>query len=85
MGLIQRTDWNQLIWHVPEDWEVVGGKKSMFTMERAFHEKFLKTGLIPHNLTEGKYEITLEIRLGTFPSRIYVPFVFMNVIPEDFE
>ena len=85
MGLIQRTDWNQLIWHVPEDWEVIGGKKSMFTMERAFHEKFLKTGIIPHNLTEGKYEITLEIRLGTFPSRIYIPFVFMNAIPEAFE
>ena len=85
MGLIQRTDWNELIWHVPEDWEVKGGKRAMFTMERAFHEKYLKTGIIPHNLTQGKYEITLEIRLGTFPSRIYVPFVFMNAIDEDIE
>ena len=54
-------------------------------MERAFHEKYLKTGIVPHNLTQGKYEITLEIRLGTFPSRIYVPFVFMNALDEDIE
>lgn len=80
MGLIQRTDWNELIWHVPEDWEVIGGKKAMFTMERAFHEKFFSTGIIPHNITEAKYEILLEIRLGTFPSRIFVPFVFMNTL-----
>ena len=85
MGLIQRPEWNELIWHVPEDWEVKGGTRSMCTMERAFHEKHLKTGIIPHNLTQGKYEITLEISLGTFPSRIYVPFVFMNAIDEDIE
>ncbi len=82
MGLIQRTDWNEIIWHMPDSWEAIGGKKSAFTMERAFHEKFYKTGFIPHDLTESKYEILLEIRLGTFPSRIFIPFVFMNALPE---
>ncbi len=82
MGLIQRTDWNELIWHIPDGWEAIGGRKSMFTMERAFHEKFFKTGIVPHDLTEAKYEIVLEVRLGTFPSRIFIPFVFMKALSE---
>ncbi|MBQ8410039.1 MAG: ADP-ribosylglycohydrolase family protein [Clostridia bacterium] len=80
MGWIQRTDWNKIVWHIPEEWEAIGGRESMFTMERAWHEKYYSTGVIPHNLTEGKYEVTLEIRLGTFPSRIYIPFVFMKTL-----
>ncbi len=80
MGWIQRTDWNEVIWHIPEEWEAIGGKKSMFTMERAWHEKYYSTGIIPHNVTEGKYEVLLELRLGTFPSRIYIPFVFMKTL-----
>ncbi len=82
MGLIQRTDWNEIIWHLPESWEAIGGKKTSFAMERAFHEKYYKTGFVPHGLTESKYEILLELRLGTFPSRIFIPFVFMNTLPE---
>lgn len=80
MGLIQRTDWNELIWHIPEEWEAIGGKRTMFTMERAFHTKYYSTGIVPHGLNEGRYEVMLEIRLGTFPSRIFIPFVFMKTL-----
>ncbi len=78
-GLLQRGDWNEMVWHIPEEWEAIGGKKSCFTLEVPFHEKFIKTGIIPHALNEAKYEAVLELRLSTFPSRIFVPFVFLRV------
>ncbi len=77
-GYFQRSDWNRVILHVPEEWEAIGGRESMFTMNLPWHPKKFKTGFIPHNLQKGKYDITIEIQLGCFPSRIYIPITVMR-------
>ena len=81
-GYFQRSDWNEVIVHVPEDWEVIGGRETMFTMQLPWHPKTFKTGIIPHNLKGGRYDATIEIRLGCFPSRIYIPLTFMRTLQE---
>ncbi len=79
-GYFQRSDWTTVIWHLPEEWEAIGGRESMLTMDLPWHKRYYKTGFIPHNLQAGKYEVLLEIRLGASPSRLYFPLVLMKTL-----
>ena len=66
---------------MPPEWEAVGGRESSVAM-RAYwrYEQKFKTGIIPHDLKAGRHYVTLEIRQEGNPSRIFIPFTFMNTL-----
>ena len=77
----QHADWLTLVWHMPPEWEAVGGRESTVVLrEYEKCDQVFKTGIIPHELRAGRYPITLEIRQEGNPSRIYIPFTFMNTL-----
>ena len=77
----QHGDWLTLVWHLPPEWEAVGGRESAVTM-RAYwqYEQRFQTGIVPHELKAGCHYVTLEIRQEGNPSRIFIPFTFMNTL-----
>lgn len=73
--------WLKLKWHLPEDWTITSGKESCMLMDQEhaqgrFSEKTFT--ILPQNLTQGKYELTLEIGCEGRPSKLYIPFIFIN-------
>lgn len=77
----QRGNWMKLVWHMPEGWEAVGGRESMFSLTEHWEgEQKFCTGIIPHGVNAGKYDVTLEIRSESTPSRIFIPFTFVNML-----
>lgn len=77
----QHGDWMTLIWHMPPEWEAVGGRESAVVMRRYWQlDQIYKTAIIPHALYGGRHDVTLEIRQEGNPSRLYIPFTFMNIL-----
>jgi ADP-ribosylglycohydrolase len=76
-----RADWLTLVWHMPPEWEAVGGRESTMTLHEHWRgEESYRTGIIPHELRKGRYFVTLEIRQENYPTRIFIPFTFMNTL-----
>ncbi len=77
----QNANWMTLIWHMPPEWEAIGGRESTIVIRDYWAgDQVFSTGIIPHELKAGRYEITLEIRQPSNPSRMYIPFTFMNTL-----
>lgn len=77
----QHGDWLTLVWHLPAEWEAIGGRESAVVMRRYWDEaQIFRTGVIPHGLCGGRHDITLEIRQEGTPTRLYIPFTFMNTL-----
>lgn len=77
---MQRSDWWTVVWHLPEEWEAVGGREAMVTLESPWREASFRTGVIPHNLTKARYDVVLELRLVDGPSRIFLPLTLMRCL-----
>lgn len=79
-GYFQRSDWNTVILHLPEEWETPDGREVMFQMDLPWHKKFYTLSFVPRELKKASYEVMLEVRLATFPSRIYIPLVLTRML-----
>ncbi|MBQ8175223.1 MAG: ADP-ribosylglycohydrolase family protein [Clostridia bacterium] len=79
-GYFQRSDWNTVILHLPAEWETPDGREVMFQMDLPWHKKFYTISFVPRELKQASYEVMLEIRLATFPSRIYIPLTLTRML-----
>lgn len=75
---IREQQWVQMKWHVPQEWQVIPGKETMLHLDQLHGGCALGSSsatIIPTMLTQGKYEITLEISSHGRLSKLYVPLV----------
>lgn len=76
-----QPQWLKLKWYLPEEWTITSGKEGCMLLDQEHSQgRFCEKSftIIPQNLTQGKYELTLEISCEGRPSKLYIPFVFIN-------
>lgn len=76
----QHFNWLDLVWHLPPEWEAVGGTESRACLMGHWDNYGTRhLTVIPHNLQNARYDVTLEIREAATPARAYIPFTFLNM------
>lgn len=76
----QHFNWLELVWHLPPEWEAVGGRESSACMKGHWDNGAVRhLTVIPHGLQQARYCVTLEIRETATPARAYIPFTFLNM------
>lgn len=76
MNKVQFQYWVSMTLHMPAEWEIKGGLcHSLSVKQYNSGTKRANSSLtfIPHSLTKAKYEVTLEIEIAGFASKVFVP------------
>ena len=71
----------KLKWYLPDDWTITSGKESCMFLDQQNAKSCIaekEFTIFPQNLTQGKYDLTLEIGCEGRPSKLYIPFIFIN-------
>lgn len=80
MNKLQVQYWASMTLHIPEEWEIRGGKSHSIAIKQYNSgTKRANTSITftPHSLSQAKYEVVLEIEASGFVSKIFVPITFI--------
>ncbi|MDX1357671.1 MAG: hypothetical protein R3232_02445 [Clostridia bacterium] len=72
--------WLTVKWHVPEEWIVSPGKKTTVNLSQRHGITALTDVeyiITPNSMTQGKYDIILEIKSNGRLSTMYIPVTLM--------
>lgn len=77
---LRQQQWLKLKWYVPEQWRVMPGRESMVYLDQ--HHGGCEVGsanavIVPTTLTQGKYEVILEVSSAGHPSKLYFNIVLL--------
>jgi hypothetical protein len=73
---VREPQWLELKWHVPEDWKVLPAREMVVYQDQAHGGYAISksnASIIPTMLTQGKYDITLEVKSRGRLSKMYIP------------
>ena len=74
MNKFNRQYWAEIKWNLPEGWEGPCSQSvSIAQYNSGAKYTWANTSIIPHGLTRGKYEITVEINTNGFIAKMFVP------------
>lgn len=77
---LRKQQWLQMKWHVPQEWQVVPGKEMVVCLDQHHGGSALSNTsavIIPTMLSQGKYELTLEVSSCGRLSKLYITIMLL--------
>jgi len=78
---INRQQWLNFRWFLPEGWDAPGGREFAVNLDQdhgGYGSLAFNMSICPHGISKAEYTVVLEIASQGRPSKMYLPLTFFN-------